>query len=511
MRCHRWFGFLVACVLILAFGVGGVGQTPVQKQKAQQLFVQANQYEKEKKYKQAAESMRDALKLVPKNDAFLLYAAKVEVLAGNHADSLEHALQAAKINLKNPAAVIQVMKSAVEAQDFDVAKEYADKVVFLGAKRVGQSSFDEAKGLLASIDTRKADKLHNDAVLLALERKFDRALEKTRAALALTPKSEQLASYQAELEILAAQDVIDQHALKANSEAEKSIESLADYLAQPAKSDRDKTRAIYRWITDRIAYNAEDFLAGRRGDNSPEGVLKNRKAVCAGYANLFDALGKKMGLTVVTVGGYAKGVGYMAGADVAGSNHAWNAVQLDGQWRLIDSTWGAGNLNGKEFVKRFDEFFYLVSAERMIFSHFPDEPKWQLLTPAVPQKEFQQWPKVDRSLFEYGLTPTDVRKHLQDNAALGLVNAFPRPTVKLTLRKAPIEKQLKPGEHAFRVEAAGIAELALINNNKFTHLKKTGNVFEGSVFANKGELQLGAKMLKQDDNSYAILLKYVVE
>ncbi|MCS7045368.1 MAG: transglutaminase-like domain-containing protein, partial [Gemmataceae bacterium] len=52
---------------------------------------------------------------------------------------------------------------------------------------------------------------------------------------------------------------IDQHALKAPPEAEASLDSLAEYLAKPCKTDRDKARAIYRWITDRIAYDVERF------------------------------------------------------------------------------------------------------------------------------------------------------------------------------------------------------------------------------------------------------------
>ena len=88
---------------------------------------------------------------------------------------------------------------------------------------------------------------------------------------------------------------IDRHALRAPAEAEQSVETLANYLAGPAKSDLDKVRAIYRWITDRIAYDAESYLSGIQGDNTPAGVLKTRKCVCQGYAELFEALADKMG------------------------------------------------------------------------------------------------------------------------------------------------------------------------------------------------------------------------
>lgn len=508
LRLASW---VIVVPVLVACTLSALGQTPLQKQRAQQMYLQAGQLEKDKKYKQAVETMKDALKIVPKSDTFLAYAAKLESLAGNHADGLEHVLQAVKINPKNTAYVVQTLKTAVDAQDFDVAKEYADKVIALGAKKVGQANFDEAKTLLATADTRKADKLRSDAVALQLERKFDAALGKAKEAAAVTPKNEALAAYAAQLEMLAAQDLLDQHALKAPADAEKTIAGLASYLATPAKTERDKVRVIFRWITDRVAYNVEDFLAGRFGDNTPDGVLKNRKAVCEGYANLFDALGKDLGITVVKVKGYAKGVGYVNGMEIPRSNHAWNAVQIDGKWHLLDSTWGAGSLNGKEFQKRFEEFYFLTPADQMVFSHYPDEPKWQLMTPIIPAKEFQQWPKVDRGLFQFGLKASDVRSHLQDKAAAGLVSAFTYTNLNVSVQKAPLERQLKPGEYAFRIEAVGVRELAVINNGKFTFLKKTGNLFEGSVFAQKGDLQVGGKMANRDDNIYSTILKYAVE
>src|SRR5579872_2450201 len=149
--------------------------------------------------------------------------------------------------------------------------------------------------------------------------------------------------------------VIDQHALKAPATEEESVESLAKYLVQPARSDGEKVRAIYRWVTDRIRYDVDSFLSGKTGDNSTRAALDNRRVVCEGYSNLVRDLCKAAGIKVVKVTGRAKGVGYVPGARGAQFNHAWNAVKIDDQWCLLDATWGAGDVNGKMFVKRFRE------------------------------------------------------------------------------------------------------------------------------------------------------------
>src|SRR5262245_52808126 len=82
-------------------------------------------------------------------------------------------------------------------------------------------------------------------------------------------------------------EAIDAHALKATAQDEASLPKLAAYLARPCKTDRDKARAIYRWVTDRIAYDIEALLAGKVPDQSALAVLKTRKGVYLGYCNLF--------------------------------------------------------------------------------------------------------------------------------------------------------------------------------------------------------------------------------
>src|SRR5262249_29563461 len=148
-------------------------------------------------------------------------------------------------------------------------------------------------------------------------------------------------NYRTELEALAANDELDRHALTAPTEAEKSLESLAAYLVKPAKTDRDKSRLVYCWMTDRINYDQDGFRSGKVPDQRPQAVLQSRKAVCQGYADLFSALCKEAGVEAVTVIGYTHETGPTPGKDPPRPDHGWNAVKLDGRWRLLDATWGS--------------------------------------------------------------------------------------------------------------------------------------------------------------------------
>ena len=103
---------------------------------------------------------------------------------------------------------------------------------------------------------------------------------------------------------------------------------------------------------------------------TPDLVLQKRTANCDGYAVLTEAMlnealsglmggsnlsgsgegistvsGALGNLKILQIKGFAKGYGYKVGAELSGTNHAWNAVQLDGQWYFLDCTWGSGRPN----------------------------------------------------------------------------------------------------------------------------------------------------------------------
>jgi hypothetical protein len=184
---------------------------------------------------------------------------------------------------------------------------------------------------------------------------------------------------------------IDAYALSTPSSAETSIETLANYLAKPARNDLEKVRALFVWITENIAYDVASFVNGkiRSEDQKGDAVLRNRRAVCAGYTGLFAALGKAMGLEVVSISGFAKGFSFTPGELKERDNHHWNAVKINGAWHLLDSAWGAGSLRGNfYFKKEFNGFYFLTSPEQLIYSHFPRDPAWQLLSQPVSRIDF---------------------------------------------------------------------------------------------------------------------------
>ena len=189
-----------------------------------------------------------------------------------------------------------------------------------------------------------------------------------------------------------------------NSEA-SSVDRLAAALAKGAGNDREKARLIYRWITKNISYDTHAFFKGTFGDMSADNVLKTRKGICDGYAQLFAALAQSMGLEAERVVGNSKGYGYTVGSKIEGpANHAWNAVNVDGVWQLVDCTWGAGYIDpNKEFVERFSDYYFLTPPDQFVYDHFPDDPQKQLLSPPISKQAYENLADVRPLFFVAGL------------------------------------------------------------------------------------------------------------
>jgi transglutaminase-like putative cysteine protease len=197
---------------------------------------------------------------------------------------------------------------------------------------------------------------------------------------------------------------IDEWALNVPVSSATSIKDLVTYLLGPCQTDMEKARVIYRWITANITYDeatGERIDAGiftGNPDQNAEAVFSRRNAVCEGYSRLFKQMSDYAGLHVAYITGWGKvDYAYLSSAYYK-KNHAWNAVQIDGTWHLLDSTWGAGDVDS--FVM---DFWFLTPPEQFVFTHCPDDAKWQLLENPYPASAIAQHPVVKPAFFRYGL------------------------------------------------------------------------------------------------------------
>jgi transglutaminase/protease-like cytokinesis protein 3 len=188
----------------------------------------------------------------------------------------------------------------------------------------------------------------------------------------------------------------------------KSIENnpvlIVDYLKKGVSNKRELIEIIYYWIANNISYDVEGYLNNDFGDVDGLSVLESRKSVCQGYAELFKLLCDNAKIECVIISGYAKGPSY-SGLRIEKPNHSWNAVELDNQWKLIDVTWGSGYVeiidDSLKFKKNLNLGYLFSKPDGFIIEHFPEDPKWQLLTTPISINEFYSKEMDDKIEYIY--------------------------------------------------------------------------------------------------------------
>lgn len=126
------------------------------------------------------------------------------------------------------------------------------------------------------------------------------------------------------------------------------IISIATQVASGCETDYQRILALHDWVCEYLRYDMDSLKSEEIPPYYAEEVIKNRTAVCLGFATLYAALCRSIDIPCNVVSGYALGIG----ADKAWTestiaseeqNHAWNEVYIDGRWIIVDTTWDCVN------------------------------------------------------------------------------------------------------------------------------------------------------------------------
>ncbi len=190
-----------------------------------------------------------------------------------------------------------------------------------------------------------------------------------------------------------------------------TIAAIGKYLASAEPNPLLRARAVHDFVTTRIAYSAKELRDGSYKGISQEAkdVLARGNGVCAGYAKLMVALGKAADLKIVYVSGDTRNLDKLVRHEdvkafaAASAGHAWNAVEIDKQWYLIDATWDAGHVNGDTFTAKYATTYLFIPPEVMVFDHLPDQERFQLLPTPIDMATWWRQPVVEPAAFALGL------------------------------------------------------------------------------------------------------------
>lgn len=203
------------------------------------------------------------------------------------------------------------------------------------------------------------------------------------------------------------------------------LKGLSDSLTIHLNTDLEKFRAIYRWVCNNIENDYGLYAQNKRkreklNDNPEEleqwnkelmpkmwsHLIKQKRTVCTGYAFLIKELCYHADINAEIVNGY----GRSAEANIGGpgfANHSWNAVQLNDRWYLCDATWSSGFIDASkaQFIKRFDEAYFLTDPKIFLQNHYPIDTKWMLFNSDLSLESYLNRPLVYRAAIRHELYP----------------------------------------------------------------------------------------------------------
>ncbi len=199
---------------------------------------------------------------------------------------------------------------------------------------------------------------------------------------------------------------------------EQSIETVARFVAVHRSQSFERVKALHDWVVTRLHY---DLSTLGHDQQEAQAVFQRRSGVCEGYARLMVALGAASGDRIAFLTGDVR----EENGEAAPIGHAWNAVQVNGAWYLIDATWDDPTMNDGKQTYRTDYLF--IPPSIAVYDHFPDDARWQLLQHPLSRGEFLRQPNARPGLAREGLALlTPERPTVEVDDALDIKLSNPR-------------------------------------------------------------------------------------
>ncbi len=219
-----------------------------------------------------------------------------------------------------------------------------------------------------------------------------------------------------------------------------TAEQLATQIEHDFSTDIEKVRAVYTWLATNITYDLAKFYSGETEINfsyasqedlrqklsavnthTVNATMRTKKAVCEGYAQTFKKVSELLKIPCLFITGYSKASIQDIGIIPKQEDHAWNAVRIDGNWHLIDATWGAGVTQNKQWKPRFDTYYFFTEPDEFALSHLPGEAELSFTGENVSVSNFYKTPLFSKAYFINKLQlvhPTQGALRVQSNSKI---------------------------------------------------------------------------------------------
>ncbi|KAK3684826.1 hypothetical protein B0T22DRAFT_428142 [Podospora appendiculata] len=195
-----------------------------------------------------------------------------------------------------------------------------------------------------------------------------------------------------------------------------AITLATTYVCRPYRSDVQRLRSIFTWVAEKICWE-DDF----EGHVDTRRVLQTKRGCAEEYAVLVLEMCNAVGLPCEVVRGYLKSPGEIPDSNIVPrSNHWWNAVLVDNEWRMMDCCLASPSNPRRGLYSSFnsstaDPWWFLTRPSETCWTHIPEHYSQQHMCPPVAHEVLLNLPcacppyfKNGLELFEYNTSLTRI-------------------------------------------------------------------------------------------------------
>lgn len=192
-----------------------------------------------------------------------------------------------------------------------------------------------------------------------------------------------------------------------------AITLATTYVCRPYRSDVQRLRAIFTWVAEKVCWE-EDF----DGPSDTRRVIQTKRACAEEYATLVLEMCAAVGLSCEIVRGYLKTPGEIPDVNVMPrSNHWWNAVLVDNEWRMMDCCLASPSnprrsLYSSVSSSSADPWWFLARPSEICWTHIPERHEQQHMCPPVAHEVLLNLPCACPPFFKNGLQMVDYNTSL---------------------------------------------------------------------------------------------------
>ncbi|KAI6316510.1 hypothetical protein MCOR23_010222 [Pyricularia oryzae] len=272
-----------------------------------------------------------------------------------------------------------------------------------------------------------------------------------------------------------------------------SITLATTYVCRPYRSDVQRLRAIFTWVAEKICWE-EDF----EGQIDTRRSIASKRGCAEEYAVLVYEMCAAVGIHCEVVRGYLKSPGEVPEMGLMPrSNHWWNAVLVDNEWRMIDACLASPSNPQRGLYSSAgsgvaDAFWFLTRPTEICWTHIPEHHGQQHICPPVAHEILLNLPCASPPYFRNGL-------HLVDyNTSLTRIEDLEMVHVKFTVPED--------------VEVAAEVEVRAFSRDADGDIFESGDVVKKRALAQAdwvgGEKRYTVKALLPGDEGTGVLKVY---